>query len=215
MTAFDALYKTGSVHYLIQHLGNPDTTLVTAQLPIVASFGDRCIPPRIPDLLVAFDVDPKTYEECNGYVVSQHGKPADFVLEVASAATALMDLFIKREDYAALGIPEYWRFDITGEHYGAKLAGDFLVDGSYRPAELYQPEPGLLQGYSPALDLNLRWDRGRLLWLDPTTEAPIPDYEHQKARYERARDEAQRIPLERAVERLQRLVEENHRRRDD
>ena len=30
MTTFDALYKTGSVHYLIQRLGNHDTTLVTA-----------------------------------------------------------------------------------------------------------------------------------------------------------------------------------------
>ena len=148
-------------------------------------------------------------------MVSQNGKPPDFVLEVASAATVLLDLFIKRDDYAALGVSEYWRFDITGEHYGARLAGDFLVGGSYRPAELYQPEPGLLQGYSPALDLHLRWDRGRLLWLDPTTEAPIPGYECQKARYEQARAEQQRAPLERAVTRLRQLVDQNRRRQGD
>ena len=37
-------------------------------------------------------------------------------------------------DYAAYGIPEYWRFDPTdGDSYPAGLAGDRLVDGEYQP----------------------------------------------------------------------------------
>ena len=31
----------------------------------------------------------------------------------------------------------------------------------------------MAQGYSPALDLHLRWEEGRLVWHDPATGAPI------------------------------------------
>ena len=61
----------------------------------------------------------------NGYAIGEHGKPPDFVLEVASPTTASNDYTDKREEYAAFGIPEYWRFDPTeGERYDAPLAGD-------------------------------------------------------------------------------------------
>ena len=39
-------------------------------------------------LLIAFDVDSSLYYRSNGYVISEQGKPPDFVLEVASASTA-------------------------------------------------------------------------------------------------------------------------------
>ena len=69
---------------------------------------------RRPDLLVAFGVDPAAYGASNGYVVTEQGKPPDFVPEVASASTEEIDVGAKRRDYAALGIPECWRFDETG-----------------------------------------------------------------------------------------------------
>ena len=37
-----------------------------------------------PDLLVALRADPETYRENNGYIISDQGKPPDFVLEIAS-----------------------------------------------------------------------------------------------------------------------------------
>ena len=97
------------------------------------------------------------------------GKPPDFVLEVASPGTAEIDVVDKRDDYAALGIPEYWRFDRTGEHHGARLAGDRLLDGVYVPMRIDELQEGVLQGYSAALNLYLRWEHGQLGWYDPAT----------------------------------------------
>ena len=108
------LFMTGSAHHLVRHLGSPETTLVSADLYITQvprSRQDGRMPG--PDLLVAFDVDPELYYQNNGYVISEQGKPPDFVLEDASSSTAAEDLGPKRDDYAAFGIPEYWRFDET------------------------------------------------------------------------------------------------------
>ena len=54
---------------------------------------------------------------------------------------------VRRDEYAALGIPEYWRFDNTGEDYGEKLAGEILEGGTYRPLPVEELAPGV-QGYS-------------------------------------------------------------------
>ena len=56
------------------------------------------------------------YVARNAYIISEPGKPPDFVLEIASPRTAHIDIGAKRRDYAALGILEYWRFDETGRH---------------------------------------------------------------------------------------------------
>ena len=115
--------------------------------------------------MVAFGVDAEAYKADNGYVVSEQGKPPDFVLEVASESTGDLELGPKRDYYAALGIPEYWRFDETGDHHGTKLAGDLLVDGTYEPIEIEELPGGVLQGHSPALSLHLRWEAGRLVFM--------------------------------------------------
>ena len=169
VTSYRHVHLSGNPHFLAQHFGNPDTTLVTAELWITAYPGYR--PLRRPDLLIAFDVDLELYYEQNGYVISDQGKPPDFILEVASKSTAAVDLGPKREEYAALGIREYWRYDYTGEFYGVGLAGDRLVDGRYEPIEIVEIAPGVLQGESDVLGLWLRWERDvKLLgWYDPTT----------------------------------------------
>ena len=52
---------------------------------------------------------------------------------VRDRRTGRRDAVQKRSRYAALGIPEYWRFDETGEFHGTMLAGDRLMDGRYEP----------------------------------------------------------------------------------
>ena len=187
VTQFDHLFKTGRSHALAVHLGNPETTLVEADRWIVAAPGTFRELARYPDLLVAFDVDPATYKANNGYIVSEQGKPPDFVLEVASASTANTDTGAKRDDYARLGILEYWRFDETGQHHGARLAGDRLENGVYVPMPIDQLAEDVLRGYSPALNLHLRWERGVLSWYDPATERHIVTFDDLQERVDQER----------------------------
>ena len=124
MTSFDHLALTGSVHHLIQHFGNSETTLVAGEHYLTRIHTRSLAGVRYPDLLIAFDADPAAYKQSNAYVISEQGKPPDFVLEIASRRTGREDVVEKRNDYAALGIPEYWRFDETGGFHGTRLAGD-------------------------------------------------------------------------------------------
>ena len=184
-TANRHLSLTGGAHALIHHLGKSETTVVGCDLYLAL------IPPALlgsmsgltyPDLFIAFDADPAGYLARNGYVISEQGKPPDFILEVASRSTGRRDTIDKRVAYAALGVPEYWRFDETGEFHGARLAGDQLVNGRYAPIDIEQLPDGNLQGYSTALNLNLRWENGQLAWYDPETEKHIPRLEDAEAR---------------------------------
>ncbi len=200
VTAFEQIYDHGYLRYLAIHFGNFDTTLVTADKWMVASPHDNRVRARRPDLLIAFNVSPEDYRASNGYIISEQGKPPDFVMEVASASTADVDTGAKRDDYAALGIPEYWRFDETGEHHHTRLAGDILEGDSYRSVPIDEVAPGVLQGYSPVLNLIIRWDHGRLVWVDPSMERPILTYEDQESRADEA--EARVRILEEEIRRL-------------
>ena len=185
MTSAKHLHEPGNTHHLAQHFGNPGSNLVSAGR-YITMMPERRLPiglyRRYPGLLIALGVDPAAYEASNGYVIGEQGKPPDFVLEIASRSTGAEDTGPKREDYAALGIPEYWRFDDTGEHHGAKLAGDRLADGEYVAIEIEELADGSLQGYSAVLDLYLRWEQGRLAWHDPATGRHIATFEDERAR---------------------------------
>ena len=193
MTSFDHLAATGSVHHLMQHLGNPDTTLVAgehylSEIPHPRSMSGV----RYPDLLIAFNVNPAAYRASNAYIIEEQGKPPDFVLEIASARTGRQETGPKRNTYAKLGIPEYWRFDQTGEHHKTLLAGDRLVDGEYRPIPIEQIADGILQGYSEVLNLHLRWENGQLKWYDPETGRHIVTFEDEReARLQEREDRLQ------------------------
>ena len=197
MSTVDHLHQPGNTHHLLRHLGNPHTTLVAAER-FITMMPERRLPSRrtrrVPDLLIAFDVDPELYRAHNGYIVQAQGKSPDFVLEVASRSTDGEDTGPKRDDYAALGILEYWRFDETGEFHGTKLAGDRLVDGVYQPIPIDELDDDVLQGYSAALNLILRWERGQLGWYDPRTEQHIATFDTERARAdsERARADGER-----------------------
>ena len=208
MTSSKHLYATGSQHHLAQHLGNPDTTIIAGERYVVVRPTRRMAGSHYPDLLVAFGVDPAAYEASNGYIIEEQGKPPDFVLEIASRHTGHVDVGEKRSAYQSLGILEYWRFDETGQFHGARLAGDRLVDGVYEPIEIVRLADEVYQGYSAALNLHLRWDRGRLLWIDPATEEHIATFESELERADR--ENAARVAAEaqREAERQARIVAE-------
>ena len=188
MTSVKHLHQPGNTHHLAQHFGNPESNIVSAELYITMMPEHRLpsgLARRYPDLLIALDVDSGAYYESNGYIIGQQPKPPDFVLEVASPSTADEDTGPKRDDYEALGIAEYWRFDETGEHHKTKLAGDRLVDGRYEPIAIEELADGVLQGYSAVLNLFIRWEHGRLAWHDPATGQHIATFESERERADR------------------------------
>ena len=116
-------------------------------------------------------MDPDARRDSNGYIVSEQGKPPDFVLEVASSSTGRNDETVKRDYYEAMGVGEYWRFDSSGGRWhSAALAGDQLVDGIYQPIPVEQGADGIYRGYSAALRLELHWDDNNLRWWDPVSD---------------------------------------------
>ena len=200
MTSFDHLTYTGQAHHLAQHLGNPETTLVAGDRYMVVRPTRRMAGSHDPDLLVAFGVNPADYHASNGYIIEEQGKPPDLVMEIASPRTGRIDVGEKREAYAALGIPEYWRFDETGQHHGTRLAGDRLENGQYVAIDLDEPSENVLQGYSAVLNLYLRWENGQLGWHDPATGMHIATFDTE--REARLQAEARVRELEEEIRRL-------------
>ena len=128
-----------------------------------------------PDCVVAFGVDAEAIVSRNGYIISEAGKPPDFILEVATRFSATPDFADKREGYRRYGVGEYWRFDETGgERNGVPLAGDAMTDGgAYIP--IIQDEDGRLWGYSEVLGLHLCWDDGFLRFYDSAADRFLPN----------------------------------------
>jgi Uma2 family endonuclease len=206
MTNFDHLAANGNVHHLALHLGNPDTTLVAGERYLALTPTQDMTGLRYPDLLIAFGVDPAAYHRRRAYVISDQGKPPDFVMEVASPSTRRTDATDKRNDYAALGIPEYWRFDETIGGRLPKLAGDRLVGGEYEPIPVEELAEGMLQGYSTVLNLHLRWEQGWLGWYDPATGRHILTFTDERARADRAEAELDAERAARIAEREARVA---------
>ncbi len=218
MSSFDRLAANGNVRYLALHLmaqrpGERDRILVAGEHYLVAQPTRYLAGSRYPDLLVAFGADPEACAASNGFIISEQGKPPDFILEIASRRTGREDTGPKRRDYAALGIPEYWRFDHTptGEHHGTRLAGERLVNGEYVAMDIEELPGGGLQAYSPVLDLNLRWERGELVFYDPATGRPITTLEDERARADNAEadrntEREARIAAEARVRELEELL---------
>ena len=167
----NSLHLDDDAHQAIlrEHLGNRDTTIVLGEVPVRWTPGQQQ-GHRIPDLLVAFDVNRAQAIEQNGYSIRDQGKPPDLVLEVASETTGEADIGDKRRDYATFGIAEYWRYDPTGgRRHGVPLGGDRLVGETYQPVEILEIEPGHFHGHSEVLGLDPCWHDGQLRWYDPAT----------------------------------------------
>ena len=182
MTSYDSLHQHGAAANLIQRLGDPDTTIVSAEHYVVPGPAYLAGESRYPDLLVAFDADPAAYDARNGYIVSEQGKPPDFILEVASRRTASDDLAGKMDYYERMGVGEYWLYDRDGLFYRFILRGYRLVNGKYEPIAVDEIAPGVFQGHSVALNLNLRAENRYLGWHDPATGEHIPTLTSETAR---------------------------------
>ena len=132
-----------------------------------------------PDCIIAFEM-PRPKEEIdasNGYIISELGKPPDFVLEVGSESTGRRDYTIKRETYANQQVLEYWRFDHSeGRFHDAALAGDRLLSpGVYQPIPIDRTPEGIYRGYSAVLEMELHWVNGQLRFWNPATGDYVPD----------------------------------------
>ena len=144
------------------------------------------------------------------------------MLEIASESTAEHDVTGKRQIYAEIGVPEYWRFDRSGgDYYGEPLAGERLVDGIYQPVPLSGEPDGILKGYSPALRLSLCWENEMLRFHDPGSGGYLRNLEAEQARAdseqvradsEQAARQAEQAARERAEARVRELQEELERR---
>ena len=162
-----------------------------------------------PDCVVAFGVDRDAIVERNGYVISEVGKPPDFVLEVASRSTGRRDYTIKRDAYARYGVVEYWRSDETGgKYHDAPLAGDRLVGGVYVPIPLHRTPDGVIRGHSEILGLDVCWDRGITRFRDPSTGEYLPDNREMKEARDAAETQRDIAEAERDAERAGRIAAE-------
>ena len=142
-----------------------------------------------PDVYLAFGVDTHAIRERKLYLPWEAGKPPDWVLEIASSSTSREDVGRKRDIYARIGVPEYWRFDPRdGAYHGEKLAGDRLMAGGYEPIELTTAPDGILKGYSAVLGLSLCWDDNWPRLYDPTTNTYLETWQQERVarRAERA-----------------------------
>ena len=167
-----------------------------------------------PDLLVAFDVNPRAITSNNGYDISEIGKPPALALEIASSSTGKNDYIGKRVTYANLGVQEYWRFDHTGgQYHDVPIAGDRLTpEGVYRPIELQTEPDGVIWGYSEVLQLSLCWVPGeveaRLRFWNPANESYIPDQEEERDGRIVAQERATVAETQAATEREARIAAE-------
>ena len=166
---------------------------------------------RAPDVLVALGLG---MHERMSYLVWREGKPPDWVLEVASPSTKAKDLGEKRDDYAAMGVPEYWLFDPKGGQFPRgmpRLQGFELVRGAYRPIAP-RVAGGVAAIRSEVLGLDVRRDGKLLRFRDLATGEDIRHRDEEVARAEReaARAERERkaaqarvVELEAALRRAQ------------
>ena len=131
------IYDPGVLNALSIHLKKtrPEATAM-CEVPVALNLSS-CGGVRIPDLSVVIGGNRALIEEQAGYEIDQQGKPPDFVLEVASPTTGVVDYTAKRLDYESFGVTEYWRFDPSGGRFhDAPLAADRLVNGEYSPIEI-------------------------------------------------------------------------------
>ena len=174
----DALVQERAVHRIIHLLwelyeDRADVFISGAfYVAYDATDGNRRVQP---DCFIAFDVDAETIRQnLPNYWVWEVGKAPDLVIEVASPSTAANDLGHKRDLFAQLGIPEYWRFDPTGgELYGQPLAGERLVEGEYQSFDLQIGDDNSVKAYSELLDVDFYWDGQEFDVLDSVTGKTI------------------------------------------
>ena len=165
-----------------------------------------------PDIYLAFGVDAEAIRPRKIYLPWEVGKPPDWAMEIASESTASADINRKPAIYAAIGIPELWRFDPTGGRYhGQPIWAGELVDGNYRELPQTREPDGILKVYSPLLGISLCWDDGWPRVYDPATQTYDRNWRAEQAYAIAVRDQRDAAREERdaalaEVERLRELL---------
>ncbi len=167
----------------------------------------------------------------SSYKVWEEGKAPDFVLEVASPSTERRDALLKAQQYARIGVREYWRLDPEGSLMSSPLERYEARGGvSGRPAtELRGGRRRTLRSAVLGLELRSARQSGAtvLVFRDPATghefdgalaqseERASAEARGRRAAEERANAEAQRANAEaqRADAEAQRADAEAQRRR--
>ena len=211
MTAFHHVNFPAYPASLAMHFGRPETTVILSEIAAALIPTESFEGVRYPDLLIAFDAHPEAIIPRNGYLIPEQGKPPDFVMEVASETTGRRDEAVKRDDYAAMGVQEYWRFDHTGGRFhSVPLAGDRLVSGVYEPISIQLTDDQHQWGHSDVLNLDLCWEEGKLRFWDPVGRRYLATFAEEREAHLEERDA--RIAAE---ARAQRLEEELRRLRGE
>ena len=181
LTAYYAINRHGYPPSLADHFGDRETTIITSEVAAaLIPYAGTYEGVRYPDLLIAFNVNPAANKARKGYLIPEQGKPPDFVLEVASESGKERDEVSKRNDYARMGVPEYWRFDETGgQYHSVPLAGDRLINCQYQPIPIHETPDGRYWGHSESLNLDLCWENGELRWYDPIAQRYLPNFDDQ------------------------------------
>ena len=177
----DSDYQGDACHYVVPALkawfrAHPDV-YASGDLFIYLEEGNprNCIAPDAFVVLGAANHRRDTYR-----LWEEPGGVPDFVLEIVSPSTWRADLGAKREQYAALGVAEYWLHDPHGRHLQPALAGYRLDGGAYLPL----PATGTPEGIamrSDVLGLELHLDGGDLRLFDPVSGKRLPTLEESRA----------------------------------
>ena len=212
----EAMDQEQPIHAILSLLASRFTNFGQRPDTFLSSNTIICYDPRdlnvrvSPDVYLAFGVDTQAIRQRKLYLPWEVGKSPDWVLEIGSASTGREDVGRKRDLYAHIGVPEYWRFDPTEEsdYHGAKLAGDRLVSGEYEPIELTVAPDGLLKGYSDLLKLSLCWDAGWPRFYDPATGTYLESWQEvwdarEAAEAQAAVEQAGRLAAEARIRQLQ------------
>ena len=207
------LHERSAIEALKDHFGSPDSTLVWTE----ARLGPTLSQPddtRVPDLMIAFNCDVALARRDNGYSLANQPHPPEFVLEVASRTTGIVDYTEKRADYARYGVAEYWRFDPTGGAYHDEApAADTLIDRRYRRIPIAWTDATHGRAYSPALCLYICWDAGELRFYDPLEGRHLRTLAEERAERQ-AEADARRRAEARAEAAEARLAELERQRQD-
>jgi Uma2 family endonuclease len=147
-------------------------------------------PAIVPDLLAVMDVaDPE--RERDTWRVVDEGRGIDLVLEFRNLGKKHKDLVDNVEDYAQLGIAEYFSFDCRS----TRLRGWRLPNAGARTYTQMVPQGGVFP--SQVLDLELGVAEGRLRFFKnlaqiPTSEELVGRLQKMTDAYQDQLDEAER-----------------------
>ena len=189
-----------------------EDVLVAMELVVYYERGDDTVWLR-PDVQVVFGVGREGNRST--YRVWDEGKAPDFVLEVASPATAAHDARFKAGEYARIGVREYWRLDPQGALMETALEGYVATGGRYRQVETVE-RPGRGRWLrSEVLGLDLR-SRKRdaatvLVFADPRTGDEFDGTLEEAERRRRVAEDRATVERRRAHAERDRANAERHR----